>query len=198
MLDPFMRRLIDPPLNRIAKYVPLSANTVTALGFVAGLASAVAVAYGMMTAALLLLIANRLADGLDGAVARAGETSSNFGAYADIVADFLVWSILPLSFIYLSSENALAAAILLSSFAMSMTVFLAFAVMAEKLAIKTEAQGKKGFFYLAGLAEGTETIVFFAACMIWPGSFPTLALAFAALVYCSVIGRFIVAWKQLT
>jgi phosphatidylglycerophosphate synthase len=198
MLDPVMRRLIDPPLNRLARYSPLSANSITALGFVCGLASAVATARGRMDVALFFLLANRFADGLDGAVARQRQTVSNFGAYADIVADFLIWSILPLSFICLSPDNAVAAAILLSSFAMSMTVFLAFAVMAEKLSLTTEAQGKKGFFYLAGLAEGTETILFFMACMIWPAHFTQLAYIFAAIVYCSVIGRIIVAGKQLS
>ncbi len=197
MLDPLMRRLIDPPLNRIARYSPVSANSITALGFICGLASAGATARGRMDLALLFLLANRFADGLDGAVARHRQSASNFGAYADIVADFLIWSILPLSFICLSRDNAVAAAILLSSFAMSMTVFLAFAVMAEKLSLTSEAQGKKGFFYLAGLAEGTETILFFIACMIWPENFITFALVFAVIVYCSVLGRIIVAGKQL-
>jgi phosphatidylglycerophosphate synthase len=197
MLDPMMRRFIDPPLNRIARHVPVSANMVTALGFLCGFASALATARGKMEWALLFLLANRFADGLDGAVARHRQAASNFGAYADIVADFLIWSILPLSFICLSRDNAVAAAVLLSSFAMSMTVFLAFAVMAEKLSLTSEAQGKKGFFYLAGLAEGTETIVFFIACMIWPAHFAPLAYIFAAIVYCSVLGRIVVAWKQL-
>ena len=42
---------------------------------------------------------------------------------------------------------------------------------------------------MAGLAEGTETIVFFALVMIAPTYFIPAAYGFAALVYLSVIGR---------
>ena len=52
-------------------------------------------------------------------------------------------------------DSAIAAAVLLSSFSMSMTVFLAFAIMAEKRGLETNTQGYKNFFYIAGLAEGT-------------------------------------------
>ena len=93
-----------------------------------------------MTAALILLALNRLADGLDGAVARA-QTPSELGAYLDIVSDFVLWGLLPIGFIILDSDNAIAAAVLLSSFSMSMTVFLAFAIMAEKRGLETDAQG---------------------------------------------------------
>jgi hypothetical protein len=72
---------------------------------------------------------------------------------------------------------------------MSMTVFLAFAIMAEKRGLETDAQGRKSFFYVAGLAEGTETIAFFAIVIIWPGAFIPAAFVYAGIVYVSVIGR---------
>src|SRR6056300_637037 len=163
MLDPLMRRLIDPPLNKAAGYWPsvITANQITIIGFGVGLAAFWAVASHAYELALLLLIINRLGDGLDGAVARRNG-ATDLGAYLDIVADFLLWSLLPLAFIIGTPQNAVAAAVLLSSFAMSMVVFLAFAIMAEKRGVSTESQGKKSFFYMAGLAEGTETIGFFA------------------------------------
>ena len=80
---------------------------------------------------------------------------------------------------------------------MSMTVFLAFAVMAEKRGASSTAQGKKSFFYLAGLAEGTETIAFFAFVMVYPMCFTPAALIFAAIVYISVLGRLMVSVQQL-
>ena len=190
MLDPFMRRLIDPPLNGVAAIWPrkISANQITIFGLVLGVACFLAIAMNTMTAALLLLALNRLADGLDGAVARA-QTPSELGAYLDIVSDFVLWGLLPIGFIILDSDNAIAAAVLLSSFSMSMTVFLAFAIMAEKRGLETDAQGTKSFFYVAGLAEGTETIAFFAIVIIWPGAFIPAAFVYAGIVYLSVIGR---------
>ena len=190
MLDPFMRRLIDPPLNGVAAIWPrkISANQITIFGLVLGVACFLAIAINTMTAALILLALNRLADGLDGAVARA-QTPSELGAYLDIVSDFVLWGLLPIGFIILDSDNAIAAAVLLSSFSMSMTVFLAFAIMAEKRGLETDAQGNKSFFYIAGLAEGTETIAFFAIVIIWPGAFIPAACVYAGIVYLSVIGR---------
>ena len=190
MLDPFMRRLIDPPLNGVAAIWPrkISANQITIFGLVLGVACFLAIAINTMTAALILLALNRLADGLDGAVARA-QTPSELGAYLDIVSDFVLWGLLPIGFIILDSDNAIAAAVLLSSFSMSMTVFLAFAIMAEKRGLETDAQGTKSFFYVAGLAEGTETIAFFAIVIIWPGAFVPAAFVYAGIVYLSVIGR---------
>jgi phosphatidylglycerophosphate synthase len=190
MLDPFMRRLIDPPLKGVAAIWPrrVSANQITIFGFVLGVGCFLAIATNSLTAALILLGLNRLADGLDGAVARA-QSPSELGAYLDIVADFALWGLLPIGFIILDSDNSVAAAVLLSSFSMSMTVFLAFAIMAEKRGLETDAQGRKSFFYVAGLAEGTETIAFFAIAIIWPGAFIPAAFVYAGIVYVSVIGR---------
>ena len=190
MLDPLMRRLIDPPLNGVAAVWPrrVSANQITIFGLALGVVCFLAIAVNAMTAALVLLALNRLADGLDGAVARA-RTPSELGAYLDIVSDFVLWGLLPIGFIILDSNNAVAAAVLLSSFSMSMTVFLALAIMAEKRGLETDAQGSKSFFYIAGLAEGTETIAFFAIVIIWPGAFIPAAFVYAGIVYLSVIGR---------
>ena len=198
MLDAAMRRLIDPPLNAAAAAIgtKISANHITIGGFLLGLVSCYAVAQGLFAAALVFLLLNRLADGLDGAVARQ-TAATDLGAYLDIVSDFVIWALLPLAFIWHDSDNAFAAALLLSSFAMSMTVFLAFAIQAEKRGVTSEAQGKKGMYYLAGLAEGTETIAFFVITMLYPAFFVPAALLFAAFVYLSVMGLIMVSVRAL-
>lgn len=198
MLDSPVRKLIDPPLNAAANRFPerISANSITIIGFFLGILSFFAILEGQFTLALVFLALNRLCDGLDGAVARCHKPS-DLGAYLDIVADFLIWALLPLGFVLHDDRNALAAAVLLSSFAMSITVFLAFAMLAEKRGLSSDAQGKKGFYYLAGLAEGTETIAFFALVMLLPGLFIPAALVFAGFVYLSVLGRLIVCINQL-
>jgi phosphatidylglycerophosphate synthase len=193
-----MRKWMDAPLNSAAKLFPskISANSITIVGFLIGVLSFISIMKGQFALALLFLAVNRLADGLDGAVARR-HGATDLGGYLDITADFLLWALLPLSFMLHSPDTAFAAAILLSSFAMSMTVFLAFAVMAEKRGASSTAQGKKSFFYLAGLAEGTETIAFFAFVMVYPMYFTPAALIFAAIVYISVLGRLMVSVQQL-
>jgi phosphatidylglycerophosphate synthase len=197
MLDPIARRLIDPPLNWCAPYIKATPTQITLIGFGFGVASFICILQNYFIFGLILLFLNRLCDGLDGAVARAHDQTTDLGAYIDIVADFLLWALLPVAFAYHNPENAMAAAVLLSSFAMSMTTFLAFAILAEKRQLTSTAQGKKSFFYLAGLAEGSETILFFAACFIWPDLFVPFALAFAALVYLSSLGRIMSSWQEL-
>lgn len=198
MLDPIARRLIDPPLNIAAKRVStlISANSITIIGFFIGILSFVEIIVGQFTLALVFLALNRICDGLDGAVARL-QGPGDLGAYLDIVADFCLWALLPLGFVIYDPTNALAAAVLLSSFAMSMTAFLAFAMLAEKRGLTSDKQGKKSFYYLAGLAEGSETIIFFAVVMLRPDWFIPAALFFAAFVFLSVIGRLIVSLQYL-
>ena len=59
------------------------------------------------------ILLNRLADGLDGAIARATSLSDR-GGYLDIVLDFLFYGAIPLGFALASpSQNALPAAVLL-------------------------------------------------------------------------------------
>ena len=108
MLDTTMRRLIDPPLNAAAAAIgtKISANQITIGGFLLGLVCCYAVAQGMFAAALIFLLLNRLADGLDGAVARQTAPSA-LGAYVDIVSDFLLWALLPLAFFVLRYEKCI-------------------------------------------------------------------------------------------
>ena len=148
MLDPLMRRLIDPPLNGVAPVWPrrVSANQITIFGLALGVVCFLAIAVNAMTAALVLLALNRLADGLDGAVARA-RTPSELGAYLDIVSDVVLWGLLPIGFIILDSNNAVAAAVLLSSFSMSMTVFSPSRLWPKSAGWKPTRKEAKVFLY---------------------------------------------------
>jgi phosphatidylglycerophosphate synthase len=191
MLDAKLRPFIDPPLNRAGRALAgmgVTANALTFTGLALGLGGAVAIALGQIGWGLALIIANRLLDGLDGAVARA-RGPSDFGGYCDIVADFAFYVAVPLGFAILSPANTLPAAVLIASFVLTGVSFLAFAVIAGKRGATTEAHGKKSFFYSTGLAEGTETIAVFIAMCLWPAAFPVIAYAYAALCALTVIQR---------
>jgi phosphatidylglycerophosphate synthase len=200
MLDSCMRRIIDPPLDRIGRRLAaagVSANAVTVAGLAVGLLAIPLLAaewYGLALAAILV---NRLADGLDGAVAR-HTTLTDFGGYLDIVCDFIVYSGVAFGFAVARPENAVPAAFLILSFVGTGTSFLAFAILAAKRGLASEARGRKSLYYLGGLTEGTETIAVFAAFCLFPGVFPLLAYVFGALCWLTTAARVMTARRSFS
>ncbi|HMF12832.1 MAG TPA: CDP-alcohol phosphatidyltransferase family protein, partial [Gemmataceae bacterium] len=142
--------------------------------------------------ALALILANRLADGFDGAVARRlGPT--DLGGYLDILLDFLFYSGVPFFFAVGKPEFALPAAFLVFSFVGTGSSFLAFAVIAAKRGINTRARGRKSIYYLGGLTEGTETLALFVAICVLPDWFAVLAWAFGGMCWITTTGRIVAA-----
>ena len=197
MFDARLRPLIDPPLAAAAVWLVargIRADHVTSAGFALGVAAAGAIAVGEMQIGLALILLNRAADGLDGAVARATQPSDR-GGFIDIVLDFVFYAAIPLAFaLYEPKANGLPAALLLASFLANGTAFLAFAVIAGKQGLATEKQGKKSFFFVAGLAEGAETVAAFCCFCLWPSAFPWLAGGFAAVCAASAAARIYMGW----
>jgi concentrative nucleoside transporter, CNT family len=148
-----------------------------------------------MRPGLALIVANRLFDGLDGAVARVrGKT--DFGGFLDIYADFVFYAAVPAGFAFADPSNALPAALLLASFLLSGISFLGYAVVAERRGLVSTAQGEKTFYYMAGIAEGAETIVVFVLATLQPQWFPQIALAYAALCTLTGFGRLALGWRH--
>lgn len=191
MFDAKLRPLIDPPLNRAGRALAgmgVTANQLTFAGLALGLAGAVAIAFGHIGWGLGLILANRLLDGLDGAVARV-RGPSDLGGYFDIVADFAFYVAIPLAFGALAPANTLPALVLVASFVLTGVSFLAFATIAAKRGAETDAHGRKSFFYSTGLAEGGETIAVFIAMCLFPAWFGVIAYAYAGLCVLTVIQR---------
>ena len=73
MLDGWLKPGLDPLLDRAAKWLVkqrIAADAVTLTGFAVGIAAAGAIALEAYLLGLVLLLASRVGDGLDGAVAR--------------------------------------------------------------------------------------------------------------------------------
>jgi phosphatidylglycerophosphate synthase len=200
VLDARLRRLIDPPLDRLSAPLAargISANAVTVAGFVIGLAAAAAIASRAWLLGVALLLLNRLCDGLDGALARR-RGLTDLGGFLDILLDFLIYSAVPFAFALADpGANALAAAFLIFSFVGTGSSFLAFAIMAAKRGIATELRGRKSLYYLGGLTEGTETILGFVLACLWPTLFPWIALIFGLLCWLTTATRIAVAVQTL-
>ncbi|MDN5788464.1 CDP-alcohol phosphatidyltransferase family protein [Pseudorhodobacter sp.] len=172
----------------------VKADQVTLAGFCIGLLALPALWLGMFGVALVLILLNRLADGLDGIMARqVGE--SDRGAFLDIALDFVFYATVPLGFAVSDPQNALAAAVLITAFVGTGSSFLAFAVIAAKRGMRAEDHAAKGIFYLGGLTEGAETIAFFILICLWPGLFVPLAYIFAMACAVTTLMRWRQGWR---
>ncbi|EKD60003.1 MAG: hypothetical protein ACD_54C01002G0001 [uncultured bacterium] len=145
-----------------------------------------------------MLLLNRLADGLDGALARL-QGATDRGAFLDIALDFLFYALFPLGFALADlAQNALPAAVLIASFIGTGSSFLAFASIAAQRGLTASAYPTKGIYYLGGLTEGAETIAIFALMCLFPQAFPTLALIFAAACFLTTLLRWHQGWRAFT
>ncbi|RUO41004.1 hypothetical protein CWE22_02060 [Pseudidiomarina aestuarii] len=186
MIDPFLNKTLRPILANLARPIVargIRADHVTIAGFGLGLLAVPALALQWYGLALVLILGNRVADGLDGAVARL-TTTSDAGGYIDSVFDFIFYSAIPFGFLLADIEqNAVAAAFLMLTFMGTGATFLAFAAVASKRGIDNPNYPNKSLHYMGGITEGFETIVAFIAFCLWPQWFPILALSFAALCW---------------
>jgi len=195
MFDALLRPAIDPILNRIGKTIAragITANHITFAGAIAGITAGVVIALGHYLPGLALILLSRLLDGLDGAVARATR-STDFGGYLDIVCDYIFYLAVPLGFAFANAPNLPYALILTASFTLTAVSFLAFAAIAGKRGLTTEAHGPKSFFYNTGLAEGFETILAFVLMCLLPDQFSIIASVFAGLCVATVLQRSVIA-----
>jgi phosphatidylglycerophosphate synthase len=196
-LYPLQDRVLAAPAALLHKR-GISANQITLTGFVCALLAALAIAFGFYLVGLAFIALNRLADGLDGAVARLSPPDPR-GAYLDITLDFLFYGQIPLAFALADPmANAIPAAVLLSCFLGTGTSFLAWSAAGAKLGLRADAYPTKGILYLGGLTEGFETIAFFALCCLFPAAFPALAYAFSLACLLTIVIRIRMAWITLS
>lgn len=193
MLDRWTANWVQPPLARAATRLAtygVTPDQITLTGFAVGLLAVPLLAVEAYGAALVAILLNRLADGLDGALARHTRRASDAGGFLDIGLDFVFYAAVVVGFALADpAANALAAVWLLFAFVGTGSTFLAFAIMATRHRLERPAFPHKAFFYLDGLTEGTETILAFVAFCLWPGQFAWLAGVFTAACLITTLTR---------
>nr|VVV04931.1 Inner membrane protein YnjF [Aliivibrio wodanis] len=192
MLDKFSIRVIKKPLSMIASRLHqfgITANQTTVFGFILGCLAFPALIFQEYNIALILILLNRICDGLDGALARINGITDS-GGFLDISLDFLFYSLIPFGFILASPEqNAIAGALLIFSFIGTGSSFLAFAIMAGKRNIDNPIYKNKSLYYMSGLTEGTETIACFVLFCLFPTHFTLIAYVYSALCWITTFNR---------
>ena len=198
MLDARLRPFVDKLAGAAAVHIHqlgVSANQMTLIGFAFGVAAALFIIADLMLAAFICFCLNRMADGLDGALARLTKPT-DAGGFLDIVADFLFYALIPFAFGVADSGNQLAALFLIFSFVGTGSSFLAYAILATKRGISTEIRGQKSFYYLGGLTEGTETIIMLGLVILLPSMFVPVAVIFGCLCWLTTISRIWAGWQN--
>ena len=191
MFDARLRRALDPLLDRAAAALArfgLSANAITVAGFLFGCGAWTALAFREHLLAVALIAANRIADGLDGPLARR-RGATDLGGFLDISLDFFFYAGVPFFFAVGRPEFALSAAFLIFSFVGTGSSFLAFSVIAAKRGITTHSHGPKAIFYLGGLTEGAETTAVLVAICLVPDYFDWIAWIFGGLCWLTTLTR---------
>ncbi|MAD53043.1 CDP-alcohol phosphatidyltransferase family protein [Idiomarina sp. UBA3162] len=187
-LIPPLQRLLDKPARLLVRRA-VTANQITLVGFVIGVLALPLLMAGAFELALVAVLLNRLADGLDGAVARRTQTT-DAGGFLDIVLDFIFYQAVVVGFILNSPhEHLLPGLFLMLSFVGTGTSFLAFAVQASKRGLDNPHYPNKSMYYMGGLAEGFETFAVFVLLCLLPQHFGIIAWLFGAVCWVTTATR---------
>lgn len=210
MFDSRLRPLIAPLLDAAAGRldVPwITPNRLTSLNLVLGLASAALAAGQLWMPALGAWLLCRLADGLDGPLARRraarltgpDHAGSGQGGFWDISADFIVYgaTVVGVAIGATAAHDAAWLPFLLVLFAyyINGSVFLAFSSIAERNG--RQVDDGRSLSFLGGLAEGAETVVVHSLWLILPAFAAHIAAVWALLVGVSATQRIVAGFRAL-
>lgn len=195
VMDDVVRSGLRPGLQRLAAAADragLAPLHLTLLGFLLALGATVAAATGSWWAALALWLLSRLADGLDGVLARRQDSATDLGGFLDIIADFAAYGGFVLGIAIGAPQARVACAALLLAYYLNGSAFLAISGLAEKRRQRV-AGDERSLQFVTGLTEGTETItahaVFALLGAVQPSWLPAAVWVFTAMVTITVLQR---------
>ncbi|MEM8618312.1 MAG: CDP-alcohol phosphatidyltransferase family protein [Actinomycetota bacterium] len=170
----------------------------TASSLLCTVLAAAAAAVGQPIVALVLWLVGRLADGLDGAVARARGRVSDYGGLLDIVGDTVGYAAIPLGVALGVDDRAtwIVVALLLATFYVNAVSWTYLSALLEKRACT--GVSPTSVVMPRGLIEGTETILLFALALALPAAATWILGVMAALVAVTALERVITARRWLT
>lgn len=202
MFDQWLRQWKDRWLFPVAMWIGprVSPNAVSGLAFVVGLACAAAAYAQQPRLAFALWLGNRVLDGLDGSVARAHATQSDFGGYLDIMLDFVVYAAIPLAIASGDPTTGLLTATmwLLAAFFVNSASWMYLAAILERHAAGAAQRAELTTITMPpGLIAGTETVVLYAVFLLWPAARLNGFTLMAALVGMNIIQRLLWARREL-
>ncbi|APV49191.1 hypothetical protein BWI17_05545 [Betaproteobacteria bacterium GR16-43] len=164
MLDSNARRYVQPLLDataRGAQRAGISANALTVLGMLVGVAAAALVAVGLPVAGFLVLWLSGLIDAADGTLARLTNTASPIGAILDITFDRVVELSVITALAWRFPDARFELVILAGIIAIAMSLFLSIGAAVANKSVKS-------FHYAPGLGERTEAFICLSVMILDP------------------------------
>ncbi len=190
MFDGKFRAPVDKavkPVGAALRKTGLTPDHLTILGLLVGIAAAVAIGAGELRLGLLLVILAALPDLLDGALAKASNTSSQRGAFFDSTVDRITDSLLlgGIAWYFASEESPY------------MTL-LPFAVMAVSSIISYQRAKAEslGIDAKGGLMERAERIIALCFGLLFPVLLIPILWVMLALTSITAVQRFVKVWTQ--
>lgn len=198
MLDARVRAATAPVMDRAGARLAAAGVRPLALtggAWLVGVGACVAAGAGSWRLALVLWLANRLLDGLDGAVARV-EGVTDRGGFLDLVADFSVYAGFVVGVAVAVPSARLACLVLLTTYYVSGTALLALSSLLERR--RHRLGDERSLRFVGGLAEGTETAVVYVLFTVVPEHAGAIAWVFAAAVAVTAVQRVVLGIRVLT
>lgn len=196
MFDIHLRFLKDQLFDPCCRYVPayITPLQVTGAAFVAGLLSCYAASCSLISLSITFWLLNRALDCLDGALARHRKTASDLGGFLDLLGDFIVYSLLPISIATGQDATTItwkAVAMLEATFHINNFVLFYVAAIAEKKHGKGDSNTTQltSVMLRPALIEGTESGLLFTVMLLFPNNIEILSLFMAALVIIGIFQR---------
>jgi phosphatidylglycerophosphate synthase len=190
--------MLGPPLDAAGRRLTAASippAALTGAGWAAGAGACAATALRAWPVALGLWLTNRLADGLDGATARAAGCATEVGGFLDIVADFSVYAGVILGLAVAVPGARLACVALLAAYYISGTAFLALSSLAERR--RVALGDERSLRFVGGLAEGSETVAVYVLLFLLPGHAVEIIWAFTAAVAVTAVQRVVAGVRLL-
>ena len=196
MLDSIMGA--SPAIQRIQSggaralhSIGITANGATIAAAVIGVVAGIAFAFERVGIGIAMLAISAAFDALDGTIARQfGGVSTPYGGVMDLCFDRVVEAAVMIGIVWQHRELDFYALLLVASWYVNITVFLAVGAAVER-------RGPKLIDYPPGILERTEALIFFAVLALvvstpygrWVG--PALCLAMTALEIMTGAQRFL-------
>jgi phosphatidylglycerophosphate synthase len=205
MLPAPIAPFIMPHLEKLAHWVAargISANTLTLISFLAAIGVMAAIGLHIYWLGIVMLMINRVCDGIDGIVARIhaakhGGRLSPFGTFADTLTDIFLYGGIVFAFVLGNLGFAVAATFLLFSWLLSAFASLAFDIEAESKGLEEEIRTRKALLFFDGVSSQLEMTTVLALMCVFPAYFPAIATIYGIICLLTVGSRVLLAYKYL-